>query len=96
MPVRIKRSAIGIALAFVAIGAMMDAGRPAQAQWHPSPYPWCAHLGTYFGGYEDCAYFTFGQCMATISGVGGRCYENPSYVPPMQPRRSRKYRRPAR
>jgi hypothetical protein len=49
------------------------------------------------GAYENCGYYTFEQCLAAISGVGGFCQlnpHNPRYWgagPP--PPRSKKYRR---
>ena len=43
-------------------------------------YPWCAQ---YFersgGGGTNCGFVTHAQCMATVSGIGGVCYENPRY-----------------
>ena len=46
---------------------------PGAAQY----YPWCS-IRTASGG---CYYDTLGQCMATISGAGGRCYQNPAAPP---------------
>jgi len=34
----------------------------------------CAQLR---GGGENCGYYTFNQCLASISGVGGYCYIAP-------------------
>jgi hypothetical protein len=31
-------------------------------------------------GYENCGYFTFNQCRAAVSGVGGFCIPNPRAV----------------
>jgi Protein of unknown function (DUF3551) len=40
--------------------------------------PWCAHYNT---GLNDCGFYSFPQCMAAVSGVGGSCspnsFENP-------------------
>jgi Protein of unknown function (DUF3551) len=37
---------------------------------------WCAEdYGP--GGYRNCGYYTFQQCLAGASGVGGHCYPNP-------------------
>ena len=59
--------------------------------------PWCAHGG---GNeqYENCGYFTWQQCMASVSGVGGMCIPNPrapyaeerDYQP--RKKKSRRYR----
>lgn len=40
--------------------------------------PWCAHFST---GYNDCSFYSFRQCMATISGVGGYCSQNALETP---------------
>lgn len=52
----------------------------------PSPasaevqYPWCAqYSGEQGDGGTNCGFVTHAQCMASISGVGGICYENPAY-----------------
>jgi hypothetical protein len=47
-------------------------------------YPWCAR---YDWTTANCGFVTFQQCLATISGIGGRCEPNPRYVPPKQRRR---------
>jgi hypothetical protein len=35
--------------------------------------PWCAHYST---GNNDCSFYSFQQCSAAISGVGGICSPN--------------------
>jgi hypothetical protein len=32
------------------------------------------------GGGENCGYYTFDQCLASVSGVGGYCYVAPIQV----------------
>jgi Protein of unknown function (DUF3551) len=61
------------AAAFVAAAI----GTPAHAQ----NYPWCAF---YTGPFQatNCGFSTYQQCMATISGIGGYCQPNTTYVPP--------------
>jgi len=61
-----------IACAF-AVAAIVQTGGTAQAR----EYPWCARYDwtTY-----NCGFVSFEQCLATISGVGGRCEQNPRYV----------------
>ena len=44
-------------------------------------YPWCAVYGTGDGDATNCGFVTREQCMATVSGVGGRCEPNNLYVP---------------
>lgn len=70
-----------LTLTVLAGATLLDTQRPAAA-WEPSPYPWCAYISAPQGGWNQCGFVTFEQCLATISGVGGRCFENPSYVPP--------------
>jgi hypothetical protein len=54
--------------------AVACAERPAEAQ------KWCAYYGPAFGA-TNCGFETFQQCLATVSGVGGSCGENPMYLP---------------
>jgi hypothetical protein len=94
-----KTAAATLFVTAIAAATFVDARGAAQAQWGwtPSPYPWCAHVAAPLGGYQECSYVALEQCRATISGVGGRCYENPAYVgPPPQYRAARKHRRHAR
>lgn len=39
---------------------------------------WCIADGLHGGGSMDCTYRTFQQCLASRSGNGGMCMENPS------------------
>jgi hypothetical protein len=61
----------------VAVSALAGASQTASAQ-SASSYPWCAK---YYGKLEgtSCYYRSYQQCMATVSGVGGYCYESPYY-----------------
>jgi hypothetical protein len=48
-------------------------------------YPWCAR---YDWTTSNCGFVSFQQCLATISGIGGRCEPNPRYAgPPPRPRK---------
>ena len=38
--------------------------------------PWCAVLGR--EGSTECLYHSLEQCRATVSGIGGYCYQNQS------------------
>jgi hypothetical protein len=38
--------------------------------------PWCAEYSTR-GGATNCGFYSFQQCMATVSGIGGFCRINP-------------------
>jgi hypothetical protein len=73
----------GLALSTIVLGAP----EPAAAQ----DYPWCAHYGK--DGSRNCGFVTYQQCLATISGIGGFCAENPFYFashPAAQPRKRKK------
>ena len=37
---------------------------------------WCARYGT-TGGASNCGFYSFEQCRATVSGIGGFCMRNP-------------------
>ena len=60
-------------------------------------YPWCAQYGGGRGGSRNCGFWTYQQCMATLSGNGGYCEVNAMYrgptpgmiPPPVDPRRPR-------
>ncbi len=56
-----------LGLPLLIIGAQM----PAQAGY-------CAVLNV---GGTTCGFTTFQQCMATVSGIGGSCYQTPDPAP---------------
>jgi hypothetical protein len=67
-------------LSLVVVGILLGAiasVTPAKAQ----NYPWCA---IYNKGANDmsCSFDTFDQCKASVSGIGGFCMANNTYVPP--------------
>jgi hypothetical protein len=43
---------------------------------HAQNPPWCAIMDN--DGNLQCNYSTFQQCLQTLSGIGGRCVENPA------------------
>jgi hypothetical protein len=47
-------------------------------------YPWCGHYMMQ-NGPQNCGFTTLAQCQATVSGIGGFCAANPSYLPIPQP-----------
>ena len=69
--------------ATVAVLASSFSG-PAQAQMRE--YPWCAR---YDWTTTNCGFVSLQQCLATISGIGGRCEQNPRYVPPQTRKKGR-------
>ncbi len=48
---------------------------------------WCAMYGT---GGTNCGFYSFEQCQATVSGVGGFCGNNPFYGTARESRRQRR------
>jgi Protein of unknown function (DUF3551) len=68
----------------VANAALMSAADPASAQ-SPYSYPWCGRMGTR-NGPTSCYFTSREQCMTTLSGIGGYCYESPYYQPPLRAR----------
>lgn len=63
----------GLILAAAAIASR------AQAQ----NYPWCAQYSGDMGGAMNCGFVSFDQCMTTARGVGGFCFQNNTYRPPV-------------
>jgi hypothetical protein len=53
---------------------------------------WCARYSTPGGG-SNCGFYSFAQCQATVSGIGGFCTRNPFAAYAAEPRR---HYRPAR
>jgi Protein of unknown function (DUF3551) len=77
----------------IANAALMSAADPASAQ-SPYSYPWCARMGSR-NGPTSCYFTSREQCMTTLSGIGGYCYESPYYQPPLRARdKAVKARRP--
>jgi hypothetical protein len=50
---------------------------------------WCANYGT--GPGMNCGFYSYQQCMATISGIGGACQPNPFSGAAREPQK--RYRR---
>jgi len=69
---------------FALVVAAAATGTPARAQ----NYPWCAIYNAGDNG-SNCGFTSFPQCMATVSGIGGFCERNNTYVPPGGPARRR-------
>ena len=73
----------------IAIALTVAAGFAAAAPAQASEYPWCAQYGRYGGGGRNCGFTSYGQCLATVSGIGGFCERNSFYKgsPPAKRRR---------
>jgi hypothetical protein len=66
--------------------------QPRSAETAPY-WPWCSQYAepTYT---HSCAFSSWEQCMDTVRGIGGYCYQNP-YPPPPAPVRPAKSNRRA-
>jgi hypothetical protein len=64
----------------LASAALIGATQWASAQSAYS-YPWCSRQATKDGGTTSCYFTSYQQCMTTVSGIGGYCYQSPFYHP---------------
>jgi Protein of unknown function (DUF3551) len=46
---------------------------------------WCANYGSHGG--TNCGFYSFEQCRATVSGIGGSCQPNPFSRAAREPQR---------
>jgi Protein of unknown function (DUF3551) len=59
--------------------ALLGVTEPASAQ-SPYSYPWCSRQTNGPSASATSCYFSsHAQCVTTISGIGGWCYQNPAY-----------------
>jgi Protein of unknown function (DUF3551) len=64
---------------FLIAAALLGEVEGAAAQSAYS-YPWCARYFAHeFAGATSCYFNSYQQCMTTLSGVGGYCFESPYY-----------------
>lgn len=77
-----------LAAAFAA--ACLAAPADAQAR----EYRWCAEMMVDDFPVTSCGFDTFAQCMASVSGAGGFCKENPRYLSQSRAPARSKQRRP--
>jgi len=79
---------IAIAATTAALVLLSTGSGHAQTTW-----PWCATYNDAYGA-RNCGFATFQQCLATVSGIGGFCGQNPMFRPDLaDPRARRKVRR---
>ncbi len=74
--------------ALAAVPMLLPLAAPAAAQQY-ARYPWCSQYSSPSEAHS-CAFTSYAQCMATVSGIGGFCYRNP-YLAYGQARTSRGY-----
>jgi hypothetical protein len=68
-------------LSILLLAAAVLGESPLASAQSPYSYPWCARL--YKENAPTSCYFTsYQQCMTTISGIGGYCYQSPYYRAP--------------
>jgi uncharacterized protein DUF3551 len=72
-----------MAAAWLLIGASASEART---------WPWCATYNDAYGS-RNCGFATFQQCLATVSGIGGFCGQNPMFRPGVEARPGRTARR---
>jgi hypothetical protein len=70
-----------IASLVLASATLMGAAASASAQ-SPYSYPWCSKQLVRDGFTTSCYFTSYQQCMTTISGIGGYCYQSPYYHGP--------------
>jgi Protein of unknown function (DUF3551) len=58
--------------------ALMGVTERALAQ-SPYSYPWCSKQIYRGSDATSCYFASYAQCMTTVSGIGGWCYQNPAY-----------------
>ena len=66
-----------VLLLFLIAAAVLGETAVTSAQ-PASSYPWCGRTGRDLGA-TSCYFTSYRQCMTTISGIGGFCYESPYY-----------------
>jgi hypothetical protein len=72
----------GLFWSILAIGTIFIA-LPAQAIGrYDSNYAVCREVYGADGGYIECTYTSIEQCKGSQSGMGGDCFNNPTYVAP--------------
>jgi hypothetical protein len=63
-----------ILLLFLIVAGLFGEIRSSSAQ-SPTSYPWCFMKKD--GGSSSCYYTSYQQCMTTLSGIGGYCFQSP-------------------
>jgi hypothetical protein len=64
---------MAVAFALLALTAMAESNAQRSARGRA---PWCGNLAGQ--GLDDCNYYTFEQCLVSVSGLGGACARNPA------------------
>jgi hypothetical protein len=63
----------------VILTALAAVAAPAAAPQSPTSFPWCMKGAR---GGTSCYFYSYQDCAATVSGLGGWCIRNPYYRGP--------------
>jgi hypothetical protein len=75
-------------LSLVLASAMLTASTGLAFAQSPYSYPWCSRQTAGKSDATSCYFTSYQQCMTTISGIGGWCYQSPYYHGPSAPRQA--------
>jgi hypothetical protein len=73
-------------LSLFVIAAALLVEMPAASAQSPYSYPWCSRQAGRDFDTTSCYFTSYQQCMTTISGIGGWCYQSPYYHAASAPR----------
>lgn len=88
-----RRIFVAAALLVGSVLPWVTPSTPAAAQT-TRIYPYCLVFYEGIGRYshQECGFTSFGQCMATQSGRGGLCQQNPEWLAQQQQKQKQKSR----
>jgi Protein of unknown function (DUF3551) len=66
-------------LSLFLIAAALPGEMQAASAQSPTSYPWCARAYKMDTSATSCYFTSREQCMTTLSGIGGYCFESPYY-----------------
>src|SRR5215475_9679866 len=66
-------------LSLIVTAAALFAETQSLSAQSPYSYPWCSRQAGKDFDTTSCYFTSYQQCMATISGIGGWCYQSPYY-----------------
>ena len=69
-------------IAGLAVAIALSAAFALSASAQNTTRPYCIRDGAGGSGMWDCSYYSMQQCLASASGTGGSCWENPNYKGP--------------
>lgn len=84
-----KKLVVRVPLALAAVAFSVLALTAGAAPAHATEAPFCLENYSRTGPGKVCRFYTYAQCVAASSGVGGSCSANPWYVYPAEPAQRR-------